>query len=78
MAGRGVDHERLADAAASLDIRDAIRSIDRDIKLLERASTSAAEREEKPVPTPTPAGPGRDDREVIMPNAIDTFRAGGR
>jgi hypothetical protein len=61
MAGRGVHHERLTGAAASLDVRDAIRSIDRDIELLERASASAAERDEKPVRTSTPAGAGRDD-----------------
>lgn len=61
MAGRGVDHERLADAAASLDVRDAIRSIDRDIELLERASASAAERDDRPGDRSTPAVPDRNE-----------------
>ena len=61
MAGRGLDHERLADVVASLDVRDAIRSIDRDIELLERASASAAERDERPVKMSTPAAPDRDE-----------------
>jgi hypothetical protein len=41
MASRGLDHERLRDASASLDVEDAIRSIDSDIEVLERGSGSS-------------------------------------
>jgi hypothetical protein len=63
MAGRGVDHERLGQAAVSVDVRDALRSIDRDIEILERNSrlTPEAERNDRRGDTTTPAAPGRDE-----------------
>lgn len=63
MASRGLDHERLRDASASLDVRDAIGSIDRDIDVLERASrfSPAAERDDEPRPTRSPVAPERDE-----------------
>lgn len=47
MAERSVDHERLREAAVTIDVQDAVRSIDRDIESLERLSrfTPDAERE---------------------------------
>jgi hypothetical protein len=38
MAGRGLDHERLGEAAVAADVQDAVRSIDRHIVVLERLS----------------------------------------
>ena len=58
MASRGLDHERLRDAAASLDVGDSLRSIDREIEIRERdrgfslsgrgdgSGSAAAERDE--------------------------------
>jgi hypothetical protein len=37
MVSRGINHERLRGAAASLDAADAVRSINRDIEILERS-----------------------------------------
>jgi hypothetical protein len=61
IASRGVDHERLADAAASLDLWDAIRSIDRDMELLARVTASEADRDERPGKMSSPAAPDRDE-----------------
>jgi MobA/MobL family len=61
MAGRGIEHDRLSDAVTALDVADAIRSIDRDIELLERASASTVERDERPETMSTPAASDRDD-----------------
>ena len=63
MAGRGVDHERIDNAAGRLDVQDAIRSIDRDIEILERLRRLApdAERDEGQRDTTTQTAPGRDD-----------------
>jgi hypothetical protein len=63
MAGRGVDHERLGEAAVTLDVQDAVRSIDRDIEVLEHLSTfaPAEERNDRHGDITTPAAPGRDE-----------------
>jgi hypothetical protein len=63
MTGRGVDHERLRRAAGTLDVQDAVRSIDRDIEVLERASEVApdAEQDDRRPDSTTPATPGRDE-----------------
>jgi len=42
MLSRGLDHERVQNASASLDAADAIRSIDHDIDVLERGSVRAS------------------------------------
>jgi hypothetical protein len=63
MAARGSDHERLRDAAASLDVRDTVRSIDREIEILERANSSAstAERNERTAGRSSHTAPGHDE-----------------
>ncbi|HEX6465615.1 MAG TPA: MobA/MobL family protein [Vicinamibacterales bacterium] len=63
MAGRGFDHERLDAAAVTLDVQDAVRSIDRDIAILERLSRLApdAERDDRRGETTDPSTPGRDE-----------------
>ncbi len=63
MAGRGVDHERLGEAAVAVDVPDAVRSINRDIEVLEHLSTfaPAEERNARDGDITTPAAPGRDE-----------------
>lgn len=62
MASRGRDHERLRDASASLDVGDALRSIDHDIEVLERsASTRSSGRGDESGTMATPAGSERDE-----------------
>jgi hypothetical protein len=62
MAGRGLDHERLGEAAVVVDVQEAVRSIDRDIEVLERLSRLGRgdERADKGTGT-APAAPDRDD-----------------
>ena len=63
MVGRGLDHERLREAAVSLDAVDAAASIDREIDALERPSTfsASADREDGSAAMPNPAAPERDE-----------------
>jgi hypothetical protein len=62
MASRGLDHERLREVSASLDAGDAIRSIDRDIEVLDRVSRSSpSDRYGRSGATPTSATYGRDE-----------------
>jgi hypothetical protein len=63
MASRGLDHERLRDASASLDVRDATRSVERDVQALERGSrsSSSSDRGAGSGGTPTPAAAERDE-----------------
>jgi hypothetical protein len=62
MAGRGLDHERLRQAAVSVDAAD-VRSIDREIDALERVSgfSPAADRGHAPTAAPNPPAPERDE-----------------
>ena len=63
MAGRGIDHERLGEIAVTLDVQDALRSIDRDIDILERLRRLApdAERGDGQRDITTQTAPGHDD-----------------
>jgi hypothetical protein len=62
MAGRGLDHERLRDAAVAADVQETLRSIDRDIEILERLSRFGRddERADRGAGT-APAAPDRDE-----------------
>jgi hypothetical protein len=76
MVSRGLDHERVRDASSSLDVADAIRSIDHDIEVLDRSSGTHRRRvAETDLARPRLTRRGPLGREVTMPNAIDTFRA---
>src|SRR5260370_42701436 len=59
MVSRGVEHNRLGEAAVSLDVQDAIRSIARDIEVLERPGRFelAAERADARRQIASPAAP---------------------
>jgi MobA/MobL family len=62
MSSRGLDHERLRTAAASLDVGEAVRSLDRDIDVLERVNGfSPSDREDRSGATHDPAAPERDE-----------------
>ena len=63
MVGRGLDHERLREAAVSLDAVDGVASIDREINARERVSgrLPAADRGDGSTLAPNPAAPERDE-----------------
>ena len=63
MVGRGLDHERLREAAVSLDAVDGVASIDREIKVLERVSgfSPTADRGDGSSASPNPPAPERDE-----------------
>jgi hypothetical protein len=62
MAGKGLDHERLGHAATTIDLQDAVHSIDRDIEILERLKEGAPvdERTDRGTNT-SPSAPDRDE-----------------
>jgi len=63
MVGRGLDHERVREAAVSLDAVDAVAAIDREIGALERFSgfSPAADRGGGSTAAPNPPEPERDE-----------------
>jgi hypothetical protein len=67
MAEKGVDHERLREAAVTIDVQDAVRSIDRDIAILERLSGAAPDEERDERRTDTSVQPGQTPDEDLSP-----------
>lgn len=61
MAEKGVDHERLREAAVAIDVPEAVRSIDREIENLERLSRLEPDAERNDRRGDTSSAPGRDE-----------------